>query len=63
MEEIKELIDALNQESNQVHETADVIYHLLVLLEANDVKVEDVMNELKKREGISGLAEKANRKK
>jgi phosphoribosyl-ATP pyrophosphohydrolase len=63
MEEIKELIDALNQGSNQVHETADVIYHLLVLLEANDVKVEDVMNELKKREGISGLAEKANRKK
>ena len=63
MEEIKELIDALNHGSNQVHETADVIYHLLVLLEANDVKVEDVMNELKKREGISGLAEKANRKK
>ena len=43
MEEIKELIDALNQGSNQVHETADVIYHLLVLLEANDVKVEDVI--------------------
>ena len=63
MEEIKELIDALNHGSNQVHETADVIYHLLVLLEANDVKVEDVMNELKKREGISGLVEKANRKK
>jgi phosphoribosyl-ATP pyrophosphohydrolase len=46
-----------------VHEAADVMYHILVLLEANNVKVEDVMNELKKREGVSGLVEKANRKR
>ena len=61
MEEIKELIDALNEKSNEVHEAADAIYHILVLLEANDIKVEDVMSELKKRQGISGLVEKANR--
>ena len=61
MEEIKELIDALNEKSNEVHEAADAIYHILVLLEANDIKVEDVMSELKKRQGTSGLVEKANR--
>ena len=61
MEEIKELIDALNDKSNEVHEAADAIYHILVLLEANDIKVEDVMNELRKRQGTSGLVEKANR--
>ena len=64
MEEIKELIDALNEKKNEVHEAAaDVMYHILVLLEANNVKVEDVMNELKKREGVSGLVEKVNRKR
>ena len=63
MEEIKELIDALNEKSNEVHEAADAIYHILVLLEANDIKVEDVMSELKKRQGTSGLVEKANRPK
>lgn len=63
MEEVKELIDALNTKSNQTHEAADVIYHMLVLLESNDVKFEDVLGELKKRQGISGLVEKANRKK
>ena len=47
---------------NEVHEAADVMYHILVFLEANNVKVEDVMNELKKREGVSGLVEKASRK-
>ena len=63
MEEVKELVDALNKQSNQVHEAADVIYHMLVLLEANNIKVEDVLKELKKRQGVSGLVEKANRKK
>ena len=63
MEEIKELIDALNDKSNEVHEAADAIYHILVLLEANDIKVEDVMSELKKRQGTSGLVEKAKRQK
>tara|TARA_A100000164_G_scaffold304285_1_gene280184 strand:- start:398 stop:670 length:273 start_codon:yes stop_codon:yes gene_type:complete len=49
-EEIGELVDAINEDSNKIHETADVIYHLMVLLEANDIKVEDVMEELKKRQ-------------
>ena len=61
MEEINELVDALYKKKNEVHEAADVIYHLLVLLEANDIKIEDVLGELKKRQGISGLVEKANR--
>ncbi len=49
-EEIAELIDAIEENSNQVHEAADVLYHLMVLLEANGIKIEDVMNELKKRQ-------------
>jgi phosphoribosyl-ATP pyrophosphohydrolase len=48
-EEIRELIEAVDQNSNKVHEAADVIYHLMVYLEANNVKIEDVMSELKKR--------------
>ena len=48
-EEIAELIDAIEKNSNKVHESADVIYHLMVLLEANGIKIEDVMDELKKR--------------
>lgn len=62
MEEINELVDALNKKKKEVHEAADAIYHLLVLLEANDIKIEDVLGELKKRQGVSGLVEKANRK-
>ena len=61
MEEINELIDALNKKKKEVHEAADAIYQLLVLLEANDIKIEDVLGELKKRQGVSGLVEKANR--
>ncbi len=49
-EEIAELIDAIEKNSNTVHESADVLYHLMVLLEANDIKIEDVMDELKKRQ-------------
>ena len=49
-EEIAELINAIEKNSNKVHESADVLYHLMVLLEANDIKIEDVMNELKKRQ-------------
>ena len=49
-EEIAELIDAIEKNTNKVHETADVLYHLMVLLEANDTKIEDVMDELKKRQ-------------
>ena len=49
-EEIEELIDAIESNTNKIHEAADVLYHLMVLLEANEVKIEDVMNELKKRQ-------------
>ena len=49
-EEIKELIEAIQKNNNQVHEAADVLYHLMVLLESNEIKVEDVMQELKKRQ-------------
>ena len=49
-EEVKELIEAIQKNENQVHEAADVLYHLLVLLESSAVKIEDVMQELKKRQ-------------
>ena len=49
-EEIKELIEAVDENSNKIHEAADVIYHLIVYLEANKIKIEDVMEELKKRQ-------------
>ena len=49
-EEITELVDAIEKNTNKVHEAADVLYHLMVLLEANGIKIEDVMNELKKRQ-------------
>ena len=49
-EEINELISAIKENSNQVHEAADVLYHLLVLLENSGIKIEEVMDELKKRQ-------------
>jgi phosphoribosyl-ATP pyrophosphohydrolase len=49
-EEIAELIDAIEKNTNKVHEAADVLYHLMVLLEANGIKIENVMDELKKRQ-------------
>ena len=49
-EEIGGLIESVEKNSNKIHEAADVIYHLMVYLEANDIKIEDVMSELKKRE-------------
>ena len=49
-EEINELIKAIEKNDNKVHEAADVLYHLLVLLESNGIKIEDVMKELKKRQ-------------
>ena len=48
-EEVQELIEAVENNTNKVHETADVMYHLIVYLEANNVKIEDVMKELDKR--------------
>jgi len=49
-EEVKELIDTIQKNYNQVHEAADVLYHIMVLLEANGIKIENVMDELKKRQ-------------
>ena len=49
LEEINELIEAAEKDTNKIHEAADVFYHLIMYLEANDIKVEDVMGELDKR--------------
>ena len=49
LEEIDELIEAVEENKNYIHEAADVFFHLIIYLEANEVKVEDVMLELEKR--------------
>ena len=49
LEEINELIEAVEKDANKIHESADVLYHLIVYLEANDIKIEDVMDELNNR--------------
>ena len=49
LEEINELIKAVEDNTNKIHEAADVFYHLIMYLEANNVKIEEVMEELKKR--------------
>ena len=49
LEEVNELIEAVDENSNKIHEAADVFYHLLIYLEANDIKIEEVMSELEKR--------------
>ena len=49
LEEVDELIEAVEENSNKIHEAADVFYHLLMYLEANDIKIEEVMTELQKR--------------
>ena len=46
LEEINELIEAVEQDSNKIHEAADVLYHLIMYLEKSGIKVEDVMDEL-----------------
>ena len=49
LEEVEELIEAVEENSNKIHEAADILYHLIIYLEANDIKIEDVMSELEKR--------------
>ena len=49
LEEVNELIEAVEEDSNKIHEAADVFYHLLMYLEANEIKIEEVMSELEKR--------------
>ncbi len=48
-EEVAELIEAVEKNTNKIHESADVLYHLLVYFEANNIKIEEVMKELEKR--------------
>ena len=49
LEEIGELIQSVEKNSNKIHEAADVFYHLIIYLESNNIKIEDIMDELKKR--------------
>ena len=60
-EEFGELKEALNNNSNVIHEAADTIYHLLVTLEVADIKFEEVLKELENRKKQSGIEEKKNR--
>ena len=64
-EEFLELIEAVkkNNKKNIIHESADLIYHFLVLLEINNIKLKKILLELKKRQNQSGIEEKKNRKK
>ena len=49
LEEINELVDSVEKNTNKIHEAADVFYHLIMYLEVNEIKIEDVMKELNKR--------------
>ena len=49
LEEVNELIEAVRENSNKIHEAADVLYHLVIYLEANDIKIEEIMEELTSR--------------
>ena len=49
LEEINELIDAVEQDSNKIHEAADVFYHLIMYLEKSGIQIEEVMEELNSR--------------
>jgi phosphoribosyl-ATP pyrophosphohydrolase len=49
LEEIDELIEAIEEDTNKIHEAADVLYHLIMYLEANEIKIEDVLKELENR--------------
>ena len=49
IEEINELIQSVDKDSNKIHEAADVFYHLIIYLESNNIKIEDVMSELENR--------------
>ena len=49
LEEINELIEAVEKDTNKIHEAADVFYHLIMYLEVNNIKIEEVMAELTKR--------------
>ena len=61
-EESEEFSEAIKNNNNIVHESAEVIYHFLVTLESRGIKLTDVIKELEKRKSKSGLEEKKNRK-
>jgi phosphoribosyl-ATP pyrophosphohydrolase len=52
LEEVEELIEAVKENTNTIHEAADVIYHLIMYLESNQIKIEDVSKELEKRKTL-----------
>ena len=60
-EEINELIESVEQNTNKIHEAADVIYHLLVTLESAGINFDDIIKELEKRKRTSGFEEKRSR--
>ena len=62
-EESEEFLEAVKKDNNIVHESADVIYHFLFILEAKGIKFTDVIKELEKRKNQSGHDEKKNRTK
>lgn len=57
------LAAVLRDKAHVAAEAADLLYHLLVLLEASEVKLADVMAEIARRQGVSGIVEKASRPK
>ncbi|MDR7123898.1 phosphoribosyl-ATP diphosphatase [Pseudotabrizicola sp. 4114] len=62
-EAIEAIIEAVKDDRAKLtSEAADVLYHLLVMLTARDVPLADVLAELDRREGVSGLSEKAARR-
>ncbi len=61
-EAVEAIIEAVKGDKDALtSEAADVLYHLLVMLAARDIALDDVMNELARRQGVSGIAEKAAR--
>lgn len=61
-EAVEAIIAAVkNDRENLTYEAADVLYHMLVMLAARDVALDDVLGELARRQGLSGIAEKASR--
>ncbi len=61
-EAVEAIIEAVKGDKDQLtSEAADVLYHLLVMLAARDVALDDVLAELERRQGTSGIAEKAAR--
>jgi phosphoribosyl-ATP pyrophosphohydrolase len=63
-EAVEAIIEAVKGDKDKLTaEAADVLYHLLVMLAARDVALDDVLTELARRQGTSGIAEKASRPK